>query len=61
MDVILLWSRLQNSVTKCGTLPYIANNRVQKITVNGWTDIPNPPTNNVRVLYLIPDFIDVEV
>ncbi len=61
MDVILLWSRLQNSVTKCGTLPYIANNRVQKITVNGWTDIPNPPTNNVRVLYVIPDFIEVEV
>jgi len=61
MDVIIAWSRLQSSVSARGTLPYIANNRVQKITVNGWTDIPNPPTNNVRVLYVIPDFLGVEV
>jgi len=61
MDVILLWSRLQSSVSRYSTLPYIANNRVQKVSVSGWTDIPNPPTNNVRVLYVIPDFLGVGV
>jgi len=61
MDVILAWSRLQTSLTERATLPYIANNRASKVTVNDWTDIPNPPTNNVRVLYVIPDFIEVGV
>jgi len=56
MDVYIMWSRLQSSVSQFGTLPYIANNRMQKITVDDWTPIPNLPTANVRVLYVVPDF-----
>lgn len=61
MDVIIAWSRLQSSAGNRGTLPYIANNRVQKIAVNDWTDIPNAPSSNVRVMYVIPDFIGVSL
>jgi len=61
MDVVLLWSRLQSSLAERGTLPYIANNRASKITVSDWTNIPNPPTSNVKVLYIVPDFLGVGV
>jgi len=62
MDVYIIWSRLQMSYSeKSQSIPYVANNRISTMTVNGWTDIPNPPTNNVRVLYVIPDFLGVGV
>jgi len=56
MDVYLIWSRLQGSLVVTVDLPLVLNNRVQKITVNDWTHIPNPPNANVRVLYVVPDF-----
>lgn len=61
IDVIMVWSRLQFSPSVFTSLPYVANNRVEKKHVSGWTSIPNPPSRNVNVLYVIPDFIGISL
>jgi len=57
IDVYLMWSRLQYSLAEFTSYPYIANNRISTMTVSDWTPIPNPPTNNVKVLYIAPKLI----